>query len=241
MTRQIPWLRVFVEGVVIVASILLAFGIQAWWDGVQERAEEGRIERMGLESMHADLVADTSEIRSVIYYAQLHDRAAASVVHLLQAPPSPDSVGMLLREFIRGAGHNFQRSAFISLRSSDRLSLITNESLRATIIEYFDEGQPELDGGQTLELERRERLLAAMAPHVRWPKPESPETSRPFEDGPVVVTGSWEAFRSDNTFVWSVQDLGGLSRDVRVGGERLLRENAELRAMIEAELEGLNR
>ena len=26
-TRQIPWLRVFVEGVVIVGSILLAFGI----------------------------------------------------------------------------------------------------------------------------------------------------------------------------------------------------------------------
>ena len=29
---QIPWLRVFVEGVVIGASILLAFGLQAWWE-----------------------------------------------------------------------------------------------------------------------------------------------------------------------------------------------------------------
>jgi hypothetical protein len=29
---QIPWLRVVVEGVVIVGSILLAFGIDAWWD-----------------------------------------------------------------------------------------------------------------------------------------------------------------------------------------------------------------
>jgi len=27
LKAQIPWLRVFVEGVVIVASILLAFGI----------------------------------------------------------------------------------------------------------------------------------------------------------------------------------------------------------------------
>ena len=40
MKPQIPWLRVFVEGVVIVGSILLAFGIEAWWGGVQERAEE---------------------------------------------------------------------------------------------------------------------------------------------------------------------------------------------------------
>ena len=29
MTPQIPWLRVFVEGVVIGGSILLAFGIEA--------------------------------------------------------------------------------------------------------------------------------------------------------------------------------------------------------------------
>jgi hypothetical protein len=37
LNRQVPWLRVFVEGVVIVASILMAFGVQAWWDGRQER------------------------------------------------------------------------------------------------------------------------------------------------------------------------------------------------------------
>ena len=36
LKAQIPWLRVFAGGMVIVGSILLAFGIQAWWDGVQE-------------------------------------------------------------------------------------------------------------------------------------------------------------------------------------------------------------
>ena len=35
LKAQIPWLRVRVEGVVIVGSILLAFGIDAWWDGMQ--------------------------------------------------------------------------------------------------------------------------------------------------------------------------------------------------------------
>ena len=33
MKPQIRWLRVFVEGVVIVGSSLLAFGLQAWWEG----------------------------------------------------------------------------------------------------------------------------------------------------------------------------------------------------------------
>jgi hypothetical protein len=30
--KQIPWVRVLLEGMVIVVSILLAFGIDAWWD-----------------------------------------------------------------------------------------------------------------------------------------------------------------------------------------------------------------
>ncbi len=34
MKAQIPWLRVFAEGVVIVGSILLAFGLQAWWEKI---------------------------------------------------------------------------------------------------------------------------------------------------------------------------------------------------------------
>ncbi len=40
MSRQVPWLRVLVEGVVIVGSILLAFGIDAWWKGREERRAE---------------------------------------------------------------------------------------------------------------------------------------------------------------------------------------------------------
>jgi hypothetical protein len=36
----IPWLRVLIEGVVIVGSILVAFGIDAWWQDRAERQAE---------------------------------------------------------------------------------------------------------------------------------------------------------------------------------------------------------
>lgn len=39
--KDIPWLRVFVEGGVIVGSILLAFALDAWWDR-QNRDDELR-------------------------------------------------------------------------------------------------------------------------------------------------------------------------------------------------------
>ena len=42
-TQTIPWTRISVETAAIVASILLAFSIDAWWDRVQDRAEEREI------------------------------------------------------------------------------------------------------------------------------------------------------------------------------------------------------
>ena len=44
-TRQTQWPRFVIEGVVIVASILLAFGIEAWWAEVQDREDEREIHR----------------------------------------------------------------------------------------------------------------------------------------------------------------------------------------------------
>ena len=41
--REIPWPRIFVEGAAIVVSILLAFGIEAWWEGRQIRQVEQSI------------------------------------------------------------------------------------------------------------------------------------------------------------------------------------------------------
>ena len=43
MKSTIPWLRVIAEGVVIVGSILLAFGIDAWWEVRVQHEEETQL------------------------------------------------------------------------------------------------------------------------------------------------------------------------------------------------------
>lgn len=75
--RNIPWTRVFAEGAAIVASILLAFWIQAWWDGKHERADE----RVILQSLLDDLSA-----KKDLLLRQRRDRQAvlSSAVKLLQ-------------------------------------------------------------------------------------------------------------------------------------------------------------
>ena len=42
-TKTIPWKRLTVEAAAIVVSILLAFGIDAWWDARNDVVEEREI------------------------------------------------------------------------------------------------------------------------------------------------------------------------------------------------------
>ena len=42
-SQDIPWRRIFAEGAAIVAGILLAFAIDAWWDDQVEIKEEQRL------------------------------------------------------------------------------------------------------------------------------------------------------------------------------------------------------
>ena len=61
-TGRVPWFRVAVEGVVIVASILLAFGIDAWWDGL----EEAELERSYLVGMESDFAEAHRELQRIL-------------------------------------------------------------------------------------------------------------------------------------------------------------------------------
>ena len=78
MSRQIPWARVLVEGAVIVVSILMAFGIDAWWTETQERAEE----QVLLSGLIEDLRQDSMDYAQVA--AQHHTRVLAASYLLAQ-------------------------------------------------------------------------------------------------------------------------------------------------------------
>ena len=72
MARQVPWPRIFAEGLAIVVSILLAFGIQAWWEERQERA----VEKALLTGLVEDLRLDSADYAG---FAAVHrDRMAGA-------------------------------------------------------------------------------------------------------------------------------------------------------------------
>jgi len=75
---EIPWPHILAEGVVIIASILLALATDAWWDGVQERAEEREI----LSSLRAEFEANQEVLART---AGIHRRALGAMQDIVSA------------------------------------------------------------------------------------------------------------------------------------------------------------
>jgi hypothetical protein len=81
MSRQkIPWLRLFVEGVVIVGSILLAFGIDAGW----ERRLRSLDEQALMVALQHDMIVNRTRLEATLYN---HAESLARVEAFLGSTP----------------------------------------------------------------------------------------------------------------------------------------------------------
>ena len=65
---SVPWSRIAVEGVAIVASILLAFAIDVWWDDRQREQSEQVVLRTLLDDLQVKkvLLADMNRFSEAI-------------------------------------------------------------------------------------------------------------------------------------------------------------------------------
>lgn len=85
-SKPIEWNRLLVEGIVIVASILLAFAIDAWWDDRQER----QAERRQLLSIAAELESNGARLQEKLDLLSVAEAAAREL--LLWMGPEPRAV-----------------------------------------------------------------------------------------------------------------------------------------------------
>jgi hypothetical protein len=123
------------EGLVIVVSILLAFGIEAAWAEYSETREAHRL----LNSIREDVRATQTEIAfSQSQNEELADRAR----HLLSSLADPGSEEAV-REALQSLGSIFITSGWDPVThtydeavNSGRLRLIENESLRLALTRY---------------------------------------------------------------------------------------------------------
>ena len=130
MKAQVPWLRVGVEGVVIVGSILLALGLDAAWEERQERAEEQSI----LRELRAEFETNQDILRGT---ERAHRRGLSAMLALVSVSETNLSTAASLDTLFGAAAitphYNPQTGALAASISSGRLSLIRNVELRSRL------------------------------------------------------------------------------------------------------------
>jgi hypothetical protein len=78
--RSIPWARLGAESLTIVASILLAFAIDAWWDGRQAAAREADV----LRALAVEVAANQVDLWSDV---QDNEAALSLIDRFLRSDP----------------------------------------------------------------------------------------------------------------------------------------------------------
>lgn len=134
ISKRVLWLRVVVEGVVIVGSILLAFGIQAWWDA---RQEEHRI-RDYLMAIASDVEGARATLQTSVARRQERTAAIHSLLLAMGAPeaPPPDSLTHWLGALWGARGPIETMAAFDDLRESGGLASVQPDELRQALVGY---------------------------------------------------------------------------------------------------------
>ncbi|MGY8800131.1 MAG: hypothetical protein ACKVG4_15295 [Longimicrobiales bacterium] len=130
--KQVPWARVFVEGAVIVASILFAFGIEAWWAGKQAKSEQLEL----LQALEAEFEAAGEELGRAGTVHVNRQRAADQLIQIMEEGPpfpEPDSVWVLVEAAHRRTTTDPPGGVLASALGSGRLADVGQVKLRSAL------------------------------------------------------------------------------------------------------------
>lgn len=155
------WKRLLVEAVVIVGSILLAFGIDAWWDWSSDRRGEAEL----LGQLRSEFEGNLAVLEETV---ARHERAMTAGETLLSwagTAPGADEFAQLdtlFRWALWPAHYHPSSGALRATISSGRLELIRSDSIRNRLAGWDGVlGDLILD-----EQTRREWIYAYMVPLV---------------------------------------------------------------------------
>jgi hypothetical protein len=134
--RRVPWLRIFVEGVTIVGSILLAFAIDAWWDGRRDHSRGDVYLRMLISDARETL---SNNARFGGFADDSTDWAGARLVRVYYQPELPPR-DSLMRWFSRSLGFWVVQPTMGTAQAivaTGDLGLIRSVDLRSALPRYL--------------------------------------------------------------------------------------------------------
>lgn len=128
--KSIPWPRIFAEGIAIVASILLAFWIQAWWEARQNRLAE--------RAILSSILQEFRDIKATLVWRTTYNEAIRASIRRLTdsaigtgpALSDEDIDGLLADLWWNQETSEWAALELSSVISSGDLALISDADLR---------------------------------------------------------------------------------------------------------------
>jgi len=130
--ENISWPRIIAEGLAIVASILLAFGIDAWWQDRQTRFEEQQI----LQGLTEEFVTIHKVLTDHMSQHLGRVQSLEKLLFEIENGPSDDAgpiVELALLEMVSPTTSDLGNGTLEALLSSGRVEILMNKTLRARL------------------------------------------------------------------------------------------------------------
>ena len=167
MSQEVRSLRFVTEAAVIVVSILLAFGVDAWWDGRLEREEE----RLVLERLHDEFAADLDQlVLKQSGHIGVRDAALGLLATTGRTSDSFEVEDVANQLFVVSANPTFDPAsgALSSLIASGQLSLVSDRALRSQLAAWPGTVADLVDQERANQVQGHERLLPYLETRTSW-------------------------------------------------------------------------
>jgi len=135
-SSQIPWKRISAESIAIIASILLAFSIDTWW----ENRKEGNLEALYLSELREDFEISRTRLESQIDLLEqtISDLRRLQDEALLESPTlSVDDLNRKFTNILQMPTFFPANRAYANLLGARDLNLIQNRALKNALAGYF--------------------------------------------------------------------------------------------------------
>ncbi len=151
--NQVPWLRIGAEGLAIIASILIAFSLDAWWEGRELADREHRY----LQSLETDFLENREKIDQTLEVQTSVLEATQKLVSFgatASVTPAADSIKSLVTLIFQNTNvaypvnlRTYQEllntSSFQVLRSDSLRKLLADFGVRRQTVSRVEEGARE--------------------------------------------------------------------------------------------------
>ena len=135
--KQVPWLRIGAEAVAIIASILIAFSLDAWWDGRELVDRELRY----LQSLESDFLENRANIDRVIQVQTAVLEATRKLVRLgatAAVTPGADSIKSLVTLVLQNTNiaQPMNLRTYQELLNTSSFQVLRSDSLRTLLADF---------------------------------------------------------------------------------------------------------